>query len=294
MVAFLQAKCAQHIDIVQELSTLWANPEERLQQVASTDTLLAAELLAPDKDASDVNDDARSEFSAMSYQSYASNLSRTSGISSKSGTSTVSILSNLSLSSSTSSSSSIAGASKKSFSIKGIEHALLSRGTADTPAGLTKSEATGKKQKKNERKKVKGEGRDVWGLRRECLLCNDLWQLGNIKVAAVEVKGFVEALLLLAGPGDFELACSLQLVMDQYSSTVQSNPSPIAPGYPSDWLGKRMMLSLLRFQDCSLERSVSTSSAAAAVSSKSRLTTWWEKAAQGIQAWREYRRISLE
>lgn len=256
LIVTLPIRAARQAVLVAELSVLWANPSLRLTQVASTEPTLVAELnggtlnadgtVWKDKD----EDDTKSEFSVLSKQSgtsYRSTASRSSVRSTAS--SSVSILSNLSIGSS----SGRTVASTSVFSINGLDHSLLSRGSAAGPG----SEVDGKREplrkyKRRQRKIGKGEGgRDLWGLRKESSLCAELWTLAQVSTIARNGKNLCDVLSLFChgDNNDISLACNLQKSIDTYVKELQSNPAPVAPMYPSQWMQIRLMFDVGKFQE---------------------------------------------
>jgi hypothetical protein len=257
MIAALPARSERQAVLVAELSVLWADPHARLVQVASTEPTLVAELNGGHLNADgtvwkDVEgDDTKSEFSVVSRQSGASYVSTASRSSVRSSaSSSVSILSNLSIGSSGGKSL----ASTSAFSIDGLDHSLLSRGTAKGPGG---SDIGGKKEaprkyKRRQRKTCKGEGgRDLWGLRREAAVCAELWTLAQVSAIARSAKDLCDVLSLFAlgDEGDISLACELQRSVDVYVKCLQSNPPPVAPLYPPQWMGIRQLVTVCRYQE---------------------------------------------
>ena len=257
MIAALPSRSERQAVLVAELSVLWADPHARLVQVASTEPTLVAELNGGHLNADgtvwkDVEgDDTKSEFSIVSRQSGASYVSTASRSSVKSSaSSSVSILSNLSIGSSGGKSS----ASTSAFSIDGLDHSLLSRGTAKGPGG---SDLGGKKEaprkyKRRQRKTCKGEGgRDLWGLRRESAVCAELWTLAQVSAIARSAKDLCDVLSLFAlgDEGDITLACELQRSVDVYVKCLQSQPPPVAPLYPPQWMGIRQLVTVCRYQE---------------------------------------------
>ena len=256
IIEALPIRAARQAVLVAELSVLWANPSLRLTQVASTEPTLIAELnggtLNPDgtvwKDKDE--DDTKSEFSILSKQSgnsYISTASRSSVRSTAS--SSVSILSNLSIGSS----GGRTVASTSVFSINGLDHSLLSRGSAAGPG----SDVDGKREplrkyKRRQRKIGKGEGgRDLWGLRKESSLCAELWTLAQVSNIARNGKNLCDVLSLCChgDNNDLSLACKLQKSIDVYVKELQANPAPVAPMYPSQWMQIRLMFDVGRFQE---------------------------------------------
>lgn len=257
MIAALPSRSERQAVLVAELSVLWADPHARLVQVASTEPTLVAELNGGHLNADgtvwkDVEgDDTKSEFSIVSRQSGASYVSTASRSSVRSSaSSSVSILSNLSIGSSGGKSQ----ASTSAFSIDGLDHSLLSRGTVKGPGG---SDLGGKKEaprkyKRRQRKTCKGEGgRDLWGLRREAAVCAELWTLAQVSAIARSAKDLCDVLSLFAlgDEGDIPLACELQRSVDVYVKCLQSQPPPVAPLYPPQWMGIRQLVTVCRYQE---------------------------------------------
>lgn len=293
-------RVSRQIEIVTELKKLWLDPQARLDQVASTDPTLVAELNGVDKN---IEDDTKSEFSLLSMQSGASNISGISNKSGRSGTSSVSVLSNLSATSA----KSIAIKSDSSFAIEGLEHSLLSRGDSKKHSERNKDDNKhGRKEKKAQKKREKAEaGRDVWGVQNESTIARELLYLGNgVGEFAKKIKDLCDLLILINGPNDMELVLSLQHAANDYVLQVQLNPPPIAPNYPPEWLEKRLMSHMRHFQDLSLIRANSTTilvNTDVQLNSNGvewdgmntkNIESWWEKAANGIRVWHTYKRVS--
>lgn len=280
LMKVLDKRCKVLVEYVQQLSVLWSNPAQRLQDVASTDNALMEELKGGNN--SNEFDDHKSEYSALTAQTGASNISYASSVShssSRSGTSTVSVLSNLSMTSNRSASS-----SASSFGIEGIAHTLLSRGTVTAAnTNYDKNDNILRKKKRKEKTYHKGEGKDVWDLKKEAKMCNSMWLYANISKLSAIVMELIDILVLLNEKGDYELATALQCAMDKYSQVVQANPPSMAPLYPLDWLSRRLMLSVQYFQDRSNSEDNNTKAS----------ETYWEKSAQGIQVWLKARRVTL-
>ena len=335
MISALPGRSARQATLVTELSTLWAKPDTRLAQVASTEPTLVAELngghINPDGTVwrDKEGDDTKSEFSVISRQSgasYVSSASRSSVRSSAS--SSVSILSNMSVGSTGGKSV----ASTSAFSIDGLDHSLLSRGTVKGPGG---SDMGGKKEpqrkyKRRQRKTGKGEGgRDLWGLRREAAVCAELWSLAQVSSIARNAKDLCDALSLfsLGDAGDVSLACNLQASVDLYVKELQSHSPPVAPMYPPQWMAMRLLGHVARFQeiifptvdledvpemknisddnaddDDELEINGELITLARQLHYKilqekrisNAMDTWWKTAADGISIWQSFRRIVLE
>lgn len=219
----LKRRSTRHLEILSELKVLWVDPDQRLQQVSSTETALSACLRGESLTAID---DSKSDFTAdsrYSHSSYVSNFSSFSTASDSSGTSSVSILSGASSQSKLS----------QAFSVEGLDHSLLSRGKEvrkphndeDTSA----KKAVKKKHKSTREKRGEGrtEAKDIWGLRRELNLCDDLMRLTNIADIVETVRDICDALIFLSGedcgssiPEKCQLASDLQNAMDQYISQV--------------------------------------------------------------------------
>ena len=279
LIKVLEKRSKVVVEYVQQLSTLWNNPGQRLQDVASTDNALMEELKGSHN--SNEIDDHKSEYSALTAQTGASNISYASSVShtsSRSGASTVSVLSNLSMSNQSMKSTT------SSFGIEGIAHTLLSRGSvAGANANYDKNDNISRKKKRKEKTYHKGEGRDVWDLKKETKMCNSMWLYANIAKLTAMVIELIDILILLNEVGDYELATLLQCTMDKYCQVVQANSPPVAPLYPLEWLSRRLMLSVQYFQDRSNTEEVNTKTN----------ETYWEKSAQGIQVWLKARKITL-
>lgn len=230
-----------------------------------------------------VHNEMRSEFSRSS------NMSLASGTSVRSGVSTVSILSNLSRSSNTGSTVSDAS----SFSVRGLEHSLLSRGNAyDTAAGGKSAKSIEKKKKRHERH-LKGNkggahgGADIYNLKGENAWCVELCRHCDIKLVATAVVDLRDALLLLGDSlGDVDLASCLQREMTNYAGAIVATPPPPAPLYPVEWLRRKNM----EYVRCFQEWPEATADTVQTVGTFSNTTVssllWWRIAAEGIIYWR--------
>lgn len=280
--------------LVDELRSLWANTEERLQNISATEDVYNITLFKNFKDdGDDAGDETKSEYSVSSQQSLFSSLSERS---SKSGTSTVSVLSNLSASSS---SSAVSASPSTAFSITGLDHTLLSRGTVNDsdnrgpPNTKTKRKNDSlRKQKRQERSKVKGSGKDIWGLRKENNLCEELLSYACVGEIARAVHDLCEVLFLVGGISDRLLAIELHSAMDNYATVVQENAPPLAPDYPLGWLLYRSMASVTFYQDYSSRNRESIASLPPPVlqgMSHELQKTWWSNAAEGIAEWHKLR-----
>ena len=244
-------------------------------------------------------DDNQSEFSYNS--SNISFVSKSSNVSKKSGMSSVSVLSNLS---SVTATSNVSHKSKNNFSIQGIEHSLLSRGNSvdsGTPMPSQKgSNKYGKKEKRAEKKRIKGNGKDIWGLKKEKQLTDELWLLSDISSVALTINDLNNVLLYLINNETNEsnnnnnnennnefinLAILLQTKMDEYCNMIQNNLPPIAPDYPPEWLIQRNMKNIFPFQDFMKLNST--------IPMKPEIISWWKSAADGIQLWKAFRKEIL-
>ena len=253
-----------HLELVTELSeNVWKDRELRLQNVSTTEVTLAA-ILNGESEKTENVDDQGSEFTAdtrYSQSSFVSNLSSQlsnsmmSAQSNASGLSTVSILSH--------NTTSVCNTEDGDFSIKGLDHGLLSRGTGD---GSRKNVTLGGKKEKKEKKQRhrnsnrqqrgegRSEGKDVWGLRNELNVCDKLLQLVNVRGVSRAVERLAQALLVLSennvsNANDCALLASqLQEAMDEYVSILESKFCSIAPSYPFEWLKKRNMTVIRHFQ----------------------------------------------
>lgn len=125
LVAVLAERSQQALQACEVLNELWRDPDSRLQLVAAADSGLAAHLAGQDGEREQKEAiDTASEYSmASSVQSVRSQRSQASSLS---------VVSVLSTSSRTSSAMSLQSSS--AFSIKGLEHSLLSRGDASAEA----------------------------------------------------------------------------------------------------------------------------------------------------------------
>ena len=298
-------------EIVSELGELWKNPVERMENVASTEADLQAELAEKDGDEAkeDVNDTS-SEFSAATKYSTSSLLSTTSSI--RSGTSTVSILSDISDKTSATSQST----SSTAFSIEGLEHSLLSRGTANysgenrnANGKVYKRDRTPRRQKRIERSKTKGNSKDVWGLRKEKELCLELWRYAQLKAIAKAVNDLCELLLTTNSMEDHLLAVELTTNMQKLVKLVQAQSAPIAPAYPKEWLVKRAMTVVSHYQDPKqrLEAKLNRRYGSTAMSGAREIVitdlemeevtkskTWWQIAKEGIEYWFNSKLLHLQ
>lgn len=310
----LQFRSERHTLLVAQLKKLWAEPAARLEAVVATEAALAtlieregkaireglldsyaamADQAAGGAEGRSVvfggPDDGRSEYSRATLRSY------TSDASIRSGMSTVSVLSNLSRFSSSGS----AVSDRSSFSISGIEHALLSRGSAAD--GEKEMNAKQRKRFVKHQKGNKGGahgGQDIHGLRSEIATCTELCKYCDVSVVSRAVLDVISALMLLAdfGSSDIANALSLQSAMNAYVSLVASNAPPPAPLYPVEWLIRKEMAFIRCFQEWP-EPSHDDAGPRTYGSVKNRTLAgllWWGVAAGGILEWREARVDVLE
>ncbi len=104
------------------------------------------------------------------------------------------------------------------------------------------------------------------------------------------VNDLMEVLLLLGTRADVALASSLQRAMDEYSVVVQSNPAPVAPEYPPEWLVRKSMASVFRFQNITAIAAEPRNDTSSKIGN---VVGWWQVAADGIQTWRAMKKTSL-
>ncbi len=295
LVKLLPKKGATIASLVAELSVTWADPADRLQKVSTTDSLLLEELQGGSATDGHVSDTA-SEYSAATQQSMMSY--RSDARSLRSGTSTVSILSDISASAQSAAASQ---APSTSFSIQGLDHSLLSRGKANKQATATtrsyKRDQTERGQKRLEKSKTR-HGRDVWGLRRETAICDELVSFAYVSNVARSVRDTCDLLLILGTAEDHCLASRLQSALNDYVHLITTHPPPVAPMYPAEWLEKRGMKSVLHFQDFEAmqqklheERILQGNGPALSAPLKAPVDSWWKIAANGIKEWQGLRSV---
>lgn len=340
LIKLLDRHGARQKILVEELRALWADPAERMKKISEIEPVLKEELSSDkpaDSFAADV-DDSKSEFSQVSYRSTASYLSRSSAASSRSGVSVVSVLSNVSLAASSTGgfdNKSQSGSEKsKTFSIQGLEHSLLSRGSANSSggggsgAGGKKTRRDNERSKRKRERKPQGFGPDLYGITRETAICDELASNCDIFNVAKEAAEICECLLVISGESrsegsipqtllgnlelatqiqDYQLAALLQRAVDEYALILQSFSPPVAPQYPHQWLKIKLMESVVFFQEFSNERPVISSTGEPALSGIAggaeggggvaatlNKQTWWQIAADGILRWKELRRVTLQ
>ena len=217
LMRHLPSIAARYSYLVGELATLWASPYERIGGLLESDPAsfkLTAQYDPDHEGDGGQGDDTKSEFSAasnlsrVSYVSHASMASRQS-----SGTSSVSVLSELNLHREGTHRHGTSSVASDAFSISGIDHSLLSRGKHSELTGgetLTRGgqiqksknnqrKVSEKRQRKWDRKKnARGNfGHDEYDLKREKILCIELWSLAHFNVISDEAKALCDALILL-------------------------------------------------------------------------------------------------
>lgn len=274
--------------LVTALNALWSAPD-RLQKVAEAEPTLQSELLKLKcNDDDEVLDDDKSDISMASGRTADSFISRASGMTvASTGSSTVSLLSTMSAAS-VASAASVSKQSTSSFSIEGLEHSLLSRGSVQ-PWDLDKNgkprKETDRQQKRSQKKRIRGDPKDLLGVRLEGEQAAELWGCGQTRALAKAVGDLSSVLLLLGGSGDsgrtdLELACNLQAAMDTYCDTFTEHIPTQAPAYPAAWLQGRQMTAVCRFQ---------SEVAEGIIEGKSYELT----AAEGIALWRNSLRLMV-
>lgn len=284
--------------LVNNLNGIWISSSDRLKSVIDSDPQLSNIVskeqkgMRLDMDGLDhrsvLNDDMRSEYSRASNMSFRSNAS------SRSGLSTVSVLSSLSRYSNASSTVS----DTSSFSIRGIEHSLLSRGSAEDSAG----KVVNHKQKKRNERHMKGNkggahgGADIYNLKGENAWCTELCKYCDIVTVAAAIADIRDTLMLLGSSDDEDIAVAvrLQTEMNVYTALIAANPPPTAPLYPVEWLRRKNM----EFVRCFQEWPAADPESVATLSTVNNTTLasllWWKIAAQGIVRWRHLKSSVLE
>ena len=264
----LKNRISRHKALVSSVEAIWKDPEARLKAVSQVDPLLGGELSEQAYEPEET--DNRSEYSAVSQ------LSRSSNYSFRSGTSAVSILSDLVVSSTVSEMS-----DTTKFSIEGLDHTLLSRGTNVSkalPGKFRRKEAyTEKRERKQERKRGGKSGKDVAGLKAEADTCIELWRFAQIGAVSAYIQELSDALLVIGTQSDFVLIKSIQQAMDEYVEQIATNAPIAAPNYPLSWLQKRQMPVIQHFQE----------------NHNSKVQNWWQRVADGLSVWRSTRRSNL-
>ena len=144
--------------------------------------------------------------------------------------------------------------------------------------------------------------KDIWGLRSESENSLELWLLiSDLTCVSKTVQDISDALIYLSSIeqlnisgsklSSYQLATQVQLATDNFMKAVQTNSAPIAPAYPVEWLSKRMMMSIIRFQ----ENSTVTNGEVVVQPTKSldHIEKWWKVAADGIKFWHGVRKPAL-
>ena len=322
-------------ETVQMLEELWNEPEKRLAAARESDAEIARELDwlegggdADEYDPSKVDgegadtDDTKSEFSMASMRSdlsfvsgLSTVLSEISGLSaassssraSRAGSATVSVLSEMKLDKK----SSVGGANNSdgqgsSFSINGLEHSLLSRGSGKYDASLggrAAWEDNGEEQlsKRQLRRKHRALTKphsslfkDTLGFAKESKACQELYRLAHVYRIASKCIEVCRVLLLVGGAHATELAARVQRAMDSYTETLRSHPPPVAPLYPRKWLASKDMTILRKFQettnggDAAAVKKWESTHAGASIGTAS----FWALAAEGISSWHTKQRLA--
>lgn len=231
-------------ELCDQLAILWKDPAERLTKVKEAEPeSFKTKIRGADPDGNPLIDGkvAGSEFSAASNLSRVSYISHASALSSRSGTSSVSVLSSVALHKDGSNFFSVD--KSDTFSISGIDHALLSRGkTTNRPDGSTINKGgqlkgiSEKRQRKWDRKKsARHFGSDTMELRTENSLCTELWSLSNIAAVAKEASALCTAMVLLGSSQTYsrsKLPISVINVLSALRSSVESEDQN-APTVPS-------------------------------------------------------------
>ena len=92
-------------------------------------------------------------------------------------------------------SSNTSHSTKSSFSVRGIDHSLLSRGGLEGDH-IHDLQFKGQKQhKRKQRSRNKGDGQDIWGLKKEGKLSSQLWALGDLQTLAISASNTCRALI---------------------------------------------------------------------------------------------------
>lgn len=283
-----------------QIAELWKAPAERLAAIALVDTTLSS-ALADEEEIKDTASEfsAISSYSALSAISGMSALSSASAVTGMSSGSTVSILSAISDSKrSITDSRSVSTA----FSIQGLDHALLSRGTASTQeAPKYKRDQTERRKKRIERSKAKGYMKDVFGIKLEADACEELWKIvQNLTPLTALLCELSTILLSTCKPADRRLAGLVQDKMQELVKTMQSVAPPYAPLYPVQWLQSRQMIRVRSFQqpEAVLNGMVTKKGALSAEDMQEMqemmTQSWFALCAKQIQRWFAHKIIALQ
>jgi len=316
----------RYTGLVTELNEFWVDAEVRLNNIATQDSSLQqyidwrrraeeGELGWGEGGAGDpALQDGASEYSAVSQFSLASNISLASSV--KSGVSrgsvqsgagsTVSLMSRLStMSASSQGLQSLNSGPKSSFSIDGVAHSVLSRGSHKKEG----KELSDRAKKKNQRRDGKI-GRDLFKLKREGELADELAALADVSSMVTLLVNLCDTLLLVNSPKDLELLAAIVARMTAFISTMQAVLPLVAPDYPKEWLEKRSLMGIVLFQDkdnrCMVDLdllnnpdagdNVTGTASHGAVAgahidrptdgdNSNTIETWWEHVIKGIQLW---------
>lgn len=302
-LASLDRRGKRHKFLTDSLRTCWADVDNRLKLVAESDPQLAS-LIEREKrpyhsnlsysdgavqaetrsviHGGPIDSDLRSEYSR------ATNMSNASGTSMRSGVSTVSVLSNLSRFSTTGSTVS----DTSTFSVRGLEHSLLSRGTV-SDYGEGKSSKSQEKQRKRNERHMKGNkggthgGADIHNLKGEIAWVTELCQYCDMSLVANAIADIRDTLVLLgdAIAGDVVLAIRVQNETTKYTSQIVSDPPPPAPLYPVEWLRRKNMEYIRCFQEWPVQSPDTVQTWGMVLNKTMPDLLWWKIAANSIVYW---------
>ena len=316
----------------------WADLALRLEAAMAAEPLLRKELAwleAGGEAAALVKDeiagsDSQSEFSVasaarsdLSFISALSGKSSASGTSTLSGSTTVSVLSDLQTGAEKEAKLRSKGSGSQ-FSIAGLDHTLLSRGTGqeDSVPTAKNAEHARRLAKKATKKALRDDNRvrskDSLGFHDENRHAAELWACAQIPAFAALAAELCSVLILLSNVSALRLAGKLQRALDAYIQIVRDNPAPMAPMYPRAWLESKGMLHIRHFQDAvalavadakgdynavlSLNWQGPEAERAKIAAQKKResesvkvVLSWWQTAARGITNWHDrLRRVVLD
>lgn len=133
----------------------------------------------------------------------------------------------------------------------------------------------------------------------------------NIKTLTNIINSLTKFLLLSFKQSDFQLIRELQQIMQDFVKTLQSNPPPLAPLYPKEWLVLRNMSSVINFQDpraryeeklnrrldlipSSIDRKLVSLLTTQDYDELLSTKTWWSVAADGIKYWFNNKDLCLQ
>jgi len=315
----------------------WADPAARLAAATEGEPLLKKELAWLEaggefavqlEETVAAGSDAQSDFSLasaarsdLSFISALSGMSSASAASNKSGSTTVSVLSDLKTSAEKESIQK-SKAPGSQFSISGLDHSLLSRGTGqeDRVVVARNDQHARRLAKKGLKRSLRDDHRtrnkDSLGFNDESRAASELWACAQIPAFAALAAELCSVLALLGSTADTRMAGKLQHAMDAYTQLVRDNPAPVAPLYPRAWLETKQMLHVRHFQDsqalaeADAKGDYSTvlglnwqgpeAERAKAAARKRRegagaVLSWWQVAARGITTWHDkLRRVVLD